>query len=153
MAVGGFKWASWCAAGLTREPQECRNIGGVPCFIWAWSLVSMAAIPIRTTESGFGQVSRVLGLLGVTRVTQRVDQGCFGRRHSNPHTRVAPKGPSKWPLGGRWRCWCSSRWFGRAPHHRPQRRCFVTKPSERVPRAWVSCMQVPYLSPLTSCCP
>ena len=43
------------------------NEGG-SCFIWVWSLVSMAAIPIRTTESGFGQVSRVLGLLGVTRV-------------------------------------------------------------------------------------
>ena len=28
----------------------------------------MAAIPIRTTEAGFGRISRVLGLLGVAAV-------------------------------------------------------------------------------------
>ena len=54
-AVGGFKWASWCAAIPLGRSEECRGTGGSRVGVWGCSLVSMATIPIQTTEAGFGR--------------------------------------------------------------------------------------------------
>ena len=59
-AVGGFKWASWCAAIPLGRSEECRGTGGSRVGVWGRSLVSMTAIPISTTEAGFGRPWRCL---------------------------------------------------------------------------------------------
>ena len=59
-AVGGFKWASWCAASPLGSSRKCRGTGGSRVGVWGCSLVSMATIPIQTTEAGFGRPWRCL---------------------------------------------------------------------------------------------
>ena len=59
-AVGGFKWASWCATSPLGRFEEFRGTGGSRVGVWGRSLVSMAAIPISTTEAGFGRPWRCL---------------------------------------------------------------------------------------------
>ena len=54
-AVGGFKWASWCAASPLGRFEEHRGTGGSRVGVWGCSLVSMTAIPISATEAGFGR--------------------------------------------------------------------------------------------------
>ena len=59
-AVGGFKWAPWCAASPLGRSEEFRGTGGSRVGVWGRSLVSMTAIPISTTEAGFGRPWRCL---------------------------------------------------------------------------------------------